>query len=163
MERFCYVYCLYDKTECKVRYIGVTLNLSKRFWKHKNCNREERLKRHHKSRWVAKCKDLGMKVLFVGPEKDCYKLEVELIAKYKSKHRLTNMSSGGDKPNPTYLYGGMNGRAVAVLQYDLKGNYIQEFSSCIEAGKHVGVHRTSISDCINGRSKKSGGYVWRKK
>lgn len=163
MERPCYVYCLYDKAECKIRYIGVTLNPKKRFTDHKYSNNRHYLKKHHKTKWIAKCKELGMKILFVGFEKDCYALEVELIAKYKKKKRLTNMSEGGENPNPTYLYGGANGRAVAVLQYDLDGNFIAEFSSCKEAAVHVGVHRTCISDCVNGWTKKSAGYIWRKK
>lgn len=163
MERPCYVYCLYDKAECKVRYIGVTLNPKKRFTAHKYSNNVDSLKKYHKTKWVAKCKELGMKILFVGSEKDCYALEVELIAKYKNKKRLTNMSSGGETPNPTYLYGGANGRAVAVLQYNLAGKFIAEFSSCKEAADYVGIHRTCISDCVNGRIKKSGGYIWRKK
>lgn len=163
MSRPCYVYGLYDKGECKIRYIGVSLNPKKRFVTHKYCDKKDHLKKYHIARWVSKCKELRMKILFTGTEDECYALEVKLIAKYKNKRKLTNMSAGGEKPYPTYLYGGANGRSIAVLQYTLGGEFIKEFSSCQEAGDSIGVHRSSISDCVNGYTKKSGGYIWRKK
>lgn len=61
----------------------------------------------------------------------------------------------------------------AIKQFDKDNNYIQTFSSTVEAGKWIyennkcsslnsGV-RSHISDCANGKRKSAYGYVWRYK
>ena len=46
-----------------------------------------------------------------------------------------------------------------VLQYDLKGNFIKEWNSIIEAKREVG--DIKISECCKGKRKSAGGFVWR--
>lgn len=45
-----------------------------------------------------------------------------------------------------------------VAQYDLKGNFIKEWDSIKEAQETLNINH--ISDCINGRRNKAGGYKW---
>ena len=49
----------------------------------------------------------------------------------------------------------------AVVQYDINGNYIAEFESIAQAEKQT--NGKSISECVVGRKKTSGGFVWRYK
>jgi hypothetical protein len=44
-----------------------------------------------------------------------------------------------------------------IIQYDLKGNIIKEFSSLKEAKLQFGGH---IDRCLKGKGKKAGGYFW---
>jgi hypothetical protein len=54
-------------------------------------------------------------------------------------------------------------REVAVLQYDLEGNFIAEYKSLSEAERQVGVKRNYILHNCTGRNKTSGGFVWKYK
>lgn len=50
-----------------------------------------------------------------------------------------------------------------VVQYDLDGNYIAEFSSIREAVRAMGGVSNSISGCASGKRKTAFGYIWRYK
>ena len=43
----------------------------------------------------------------------------------------------------------------------VEGILIERYSSITEAAKSVGILHSSISSCCNGKTKTSGGYVWR--
>lgn len=66
-----------------------------------------------------------------------------------------NITLGGE--------GGVSWNSLPVIQYDLDGNYIQEFLSCQHASVCTGIGRHNIGDCANGITKQSGGYQWRYK
>lgn len=46
-----------------------------------------------------------------------------------------------------------------VSQYDLNGNFIRSWSSIKEAKETLCI--SGISQCVNGRHKSAGGYLWR--
>ena len=48
-----------------------------------------------------------------------------------------------------------------VLQYDLQGNFIKEFSSIANAQRKTNVRH--ISCVCNGKRKRAGGYIWKYK
>lgn len=48
-----------------------------------------------------------------------------------------------------------------IDQYDLQDNFIQSFSSVIEASKQLNIERRGISACLKKRYHKSGGFKWR--
>jgi hypothetical protein len=54
-------------------------------------------------------------------------------------------------------------RAQSILQFDLKGNFIKEYPTILEAEKHVNTNCSSISTCARGKYKTAGGYQWRYK
>lgn len=66
-----------------------------------------------------------------------------------------NITLGGE--------GGVSWNSLPIIQYDLDGNYIQEFLSCQHASVCTGIGRHNIGDCANGITKQSGGYQWRYK
>lgn len=48
-----------------------------------------------------------------------------------------------------------------VLQYDINGQYINEYQSLAEAAKKVGLKNSShISSCCNNKRETAGGYKW---
>lgn len=56
--------------------------------------------------------------------------------------------------------------SLSILQYDLDGNFIQEFSSILEASFHYINSKkwdSGISKCCKGILKKSHGYIWKYK
>lgn len=55
---------------------------------------------------------------------------------------------------------GMAHRKRAVIVKDLEGNIIGKYSNIREAAHKYNANETSISNCLNGRSKTSGGKKW---
>lgn len=52
---------------------------------------------------------------------------------------------------------------IAVLMLDLKGNYIAEYDSILEASIHTNIAKQNICKCCKGVRNTAGGYVWRYK
>lgn len=50
-----------------------------------------------------------------------------------------------------------------ILQYDLEGNFLEEYQSISLASKTLKINSSGISNCANGYSKKSGRYIWKYK
>lgn len=48
-----------------------------------------------------------------------------------------------------------------VLQYTIKGAFINTFDSIKTAAEETGLYRTSISKCCSGVYNSAGGFVWR--
>lgn len=47
-----------------------------------------------------------------------------------------------------------------IRQYTLDGQFIAEYDSLVDASKETGILKTSICNCLKGRSKNSGGFLW---
>ena len=48
-----------------------------------------------------------------------------------------------------------------VVKCDLSGNEVEKYKSVTEASLINNISRTAISNCLNGLSKKSGGFIWK--
>lgn len=48
-----------------------------------------------------------------------------------------------------------------VLQYDKLNNFLLKHNSINEAHRNTGILAKSISNCLRGKSKTSGGFIWR--
>lgn len=52
-------------------------------------------------------------------------------------------------------------KSKLVYQYDLRGNFINEFPSTKEVFRSTGICRPNVVACCNGRLKSAGGFIWR--
>lgn len=52
---------------------------------------------------------------------------------------------------------------LAICKYDLNMNFLEEFKSVTEAAVSTNGNRASISCALTGRTKTSGGYIWKYK
>lgn len=50
-----------------------------------------------------------------------------------------------------------------VLQYDLNDNFIKEWDSIASASKELNIRSNNIVTCCSGKSKSSGGFIWKYK
>jgi group I intron endonuclease len=67
----------------------------------------------------------------------------------------------GNNPPGTYDPKSFNDKKP-VLQFDLYGNFIAEYSSATEAAKAVGLkYINSITKCCNNKQHTAGGYCWK--
>lgn len=207
MDNRCFLYCLFDKDSCKIRYIGVSIQPEQRFKNHQYESKNISTSNLGKSKWLNTVKELGYKILFSGTEEECYKKEIEIITKYKKKKNLVNSTVGGDKPPKLneldrdlyiqtvnkisdkaknrkvssetkekmsesqkkisreylklYHAGKNNPRAYKVAQYDLENNLIKVWDYAKEAIKELKLDPSAISNCVKGRQKTAGGYIWK--
>jgi hypothetical protein len=206
MDNICFLYCLFDKKDCRIRYIGVSVQPEQRFKNHQYESKNPSTSNLGKSKWLKTVKELSYKILFSGTEKECYQKEIELIFKYKKKKNLVNSTVGGDKPPklneldpihynktiskisekaknrkvsditkqkmsethkkipPIWLEskGCKNGRAYSVNQYDLNGNFVKKWDCAKDAINELKLNKTAITDCLKGRQKTAGGFIWKK-
>ncbi len=52
-------------------------------------------------------------------------------------------------------------KGKSIEQLDQFGFFIKKYGSTIEASEITGIGRSSIKECVNGRSKSAGGFMWR--
>ena len=85
---------------------------------------------------------------------------------HKKLHReqMRNRSKIGGKIGGKITgkkYGAINGkkRSIPILQFSKDGTLIKEWQSVCEAGRQLGI--AHICNCLKGRRKSAGGFVWR--
>lgn len=64
-----------------------------------------------------------------------------------------NITIGGE--------GGVSWNSRPVVQFDLNGEYVNEYLSCAHAAVETKIQRHSISNCARGVAKTAGNYQWR--
>lgn len=140
-------------------YIGQAIDLEKRYKKHcKNIND----KSHNEDFYIG-LREFGLSnfdysILEEFDEFDQNKLnelEIYYIEKYNAM-----------KPNGYNMVpGGTNGAGLAkgkpVQQYDLKGNFIAEYSSAHQADYATGINYSSICACCRGEITHTKQYQWK--
>ena len=59
--------------------------------------------------------------------------------------------------------GAINGkkRSIPILQFTKDGELVKEWPSLSEAYRQLGILQSTICDCLKGRYKTAGGFVWR--
>lgn len=55
-----------------------------------------------------------------------------------------------------------NPRGISIGQFTESGMLIAIYKSTCEAARQTGLSRGGISHCVNGRTKLSGGFIWKK-
>ena len=53
-------------------------------------------------------------------------------------------------------------KRYVIEQCSLDGTLLNIFNTIVEAGEKTGISQSAIWCCVNGKTKKSGGYMWRK-
>lgn len=175
LERIC-VYAHYYDNEDKPFYIGQG-KLSRAFVFNKSLRNKQ---------WVYKVKDLSkvkVEILYIDiSEEDSINLEKQLISKYgridNNTGYLVNENDGGKnsqfgkdnyfynqhfngKDNPNYgnKYE-LNPLSIPVIQIDIFGNIIKEWSSSTEAAEIGGFSMQCIIQCCKGKRHIHNNYQW---
>lgn len=48
-----------------------------------------------------------------------------------------------------------------VYQYDLQGNLIAQYNGYANASRATSIHKSAIANCVYGKTKTAGGYIWK--
>lgn len=100
LNRCWYIYALVDPRNEEVRYVGWTLNVTKRLQGHVSCSRTG-AEKTHKSNWIKSLLEIGlsprMDILESGSGDGWGEAETRWIQHYRDlSHSLTNIASGGE-------------------------------------------------------------------
>lgn len=154
------IYKLIDPNTNKIRYIGKTKNLQKRYYHHCSlaaCNKEDT----HRSNWIKsllldKQKPI-IEVIEFCNEYNWQEREIYWIKYYSDKYDLCNHTIGGDggKGFPRY-------KKFKIYQFDKTGKLINSFNSTKEASILTNTPFEGIKKCIRGHYKTSNKYHWSK-
>lgn len=81
------------------------------------------------------------------------------IMSVETREKMSQVRKG-KKPFWLKKAGSENGRAKAVVQKTLNGDFIKIWKCAIEATKSLGIRRCSICDVCKGRRSHGGGFLW---
>lgn len=93
-----------------------------------------------------------------------YKVDNTDYKQSKTISTIGGISVHKKHPNLAYKWGKNTPNSVRekrrkpVLQFDLNGNFIAEYPFQIWVKHNLGI---SISNCLKGRTKTAGGYIWK--
>lgn len=159
-----YIYALVDPRDEMVRYIGKTICPSKRLSSHIN---ESKKYKHHRAKWIRSLLKEDMKPIFkilkICPLSEFTIYESEFIKFYKSD-KLTNSDesgSGNINRKREIIENAIDKIRKKVYQFDLDGNYIQEFKSTRDAARRMNTLHSHISRCCNGIIRHTGGFIYK--
>ena len=96
---------------------------------------------------------------------DDNKLEINHIDSNKANNKLENLEWVTHKQNMEHasINKLFKDRRKGVLQYDIFGNFIKEWSSIKEAGETLHISCGNISNCCRGKYKQTKNYIWKYK
>lgn len=143
------VYCIFFTGSDKV-YYGSTRNFKRRKREHKS----DLLKGGHANPILQNLYDKhGKENMIVEEIAQCpkeyqYKLEQWFITTQQPNINISLLARGCHVPSD------------GVTQYDLSGNFLNEYSSAREASRQSGVTLTGILKCCKSKINMSGGFMW---
>lgn len=81
----------------------------------------------------------------------------------KTDNRVENIEYCNSRYNSNY--GSRNERVakskfIPILQFTKEGKFVKKWNSAIQVSKELGIKRNNICNCLKGRSKTAGDYVW---
>jgi len=151
-----YIYTLYRKNI--PFYVGKTFN------------KPQKREREHRHKYGN---DIVLEVLDEIKENECKFWESYWIEQFKIwGFNLLNQNKGGGGPQKHSIYSRnkiSNNRKnkcfIPILQYDLDGNFIKEYSSVREANIKIANKfiSSSIGMCLKGKLNTAYGFIWRYK
>jgi hypothetical protein len=98
-------------------------------------------------------------------EKTREKIKNKAIGRKASEDTKKKMSETHKKNktgNWLEVKGHKNGRAFKVFQYSLEGIFIKEWECAKYATDFYNINKTGITDCLKGRQKTAGEFIWKK-
>ena len=161
-----YDYLIDEHGNIKSLITGKMLKLTvfKNGYKCVSLRKDSKTKKHYVHRLVAKT--------FIENTHD--KRTVNHIDGNTLNNHVSNLEWLTDSEQQYHAYdklsrtNGMKGKEnygsfIPIVQLDMNDNFIAEYRCIKDAVKATGLERRAIGNCVNGKSKTSGGFKWKRK
>jgi len=94
---------------------------------------------------------------------DIYNVNPDIISKVidqrgKKSYRATYLFSSKEKANSFEFKKTI--KIIPISQYTLNGEFVAEYKNQAEAFNMTQISQSSISNCVNDKSRQAGGYMW---
>jgi hypothetical protein len=113
------------------------------------------------------CKSYNNK-LFFNKTKKYYGYNLMVVGRYnhhhseETKQKMRN-SSLGKKKSKEHVHNGTLTKYKAIIQYDLEGNFINEWLGASYVRDKLGYNQGNITAVCNGKRSTAHGYIWKYK
>lgn len=108
---------------------------------------------------------IDMNLYFNRPASELIFVTRSMHWKLHREMRSNSGKTGGKIVGKIYgkKYGAINGKknAIPIIQFTKSGELVKEWPSLIEAGRQLRISHGNICNCLKGRYKSAGGYIWR--
>lgn len=81
----------------------------------------------------------------------------------EKRKNILKQANTGRKQSKEEIQKRTEKQKIKILQYDLEGNFVREWSSMREAANELNIYESGINACVNGKSKFSRGFIWKRK
>lgn len=133
-------------------YIGQSIEIEKRWQKHLSAKDDFVI---HRALHKYGKENFSFQII-----EECNLLDLDEKEKYWITYYNSLVPNGYNM-----IQGGSNGAGFAkgkkVLQYSLKGEFLEEYSSANQASLITGIDHWSICACCRGEYQQAGGYQWK--
>jgi hypothetical protein len=143
------------KLKMSLYHIGHKRNLGK---KH-SLETKQKISRNSKGKSISNETKLKTSISMKGKkwtEEHKQKISKALLGKPKSEQHKLNMM----KNRKNVIDGVKLSNSKIVIQFDLEGNFINQWASASEAKE---IYKGDIHACCSGRQKTAGGFIWKYK
>lgn len=154
-----YIYSLKDPITNKIRYIGKTTNIQKRYYYHCS-NYHLNNENTHRSNWIKSLKNQNLKPIIEIIEEceNWQEREIYWIKYHKDLgYDLCNHTIGGDGGKGFSQY-----KEFKVYQYDKSGKLLNIYNSTREASLLTSTKLADMQKCLRGLYKTANNYHWSK-
>jgi group I intron endonuclease len=114
---------------------------------------------------LGKPKSEAHKANMRGPKSEEHKKNISIAKQQITEETKKKISESktGKKHTTEHIRNIVESKQKPILQYDLQGNFIKEWSGTKIAALHLGCDPTTITANLRGITKKGFGYIWKRK
>ena len=158
-----YIYYLADPRNGEVKYVGRTVNLKSRLKNHLNKAKNKGTRRVN---WITSLRSEGVKPSLIVVDKvplgegrfwEKFWISQFLVWGFDLLNYLGGKDGLSLVNETTFVEGHHGDKVVGVNK---EGKVVYRFDNCTIASSVVGLHPSSINNCVNGVEKTSAGLVW---
>lgn len=140
--------CYNENDQSYVRYGGVGICVSERWWSLSNYIHDISTKENYDKLMLEPTKwHIDKDTL--SPDNRCYSNETTIIISNSDNIRERNQRRGNPRP------------PIKITQYTKSGVFVSDFNSMLEAEDATGIKNGNISQCCSGKRKTAGGFTWK--
>lgn len=171
--KFSGIYCIINLVNQK-RYIGSSKNISQRLWCHRaNLRHNKHENKHLQNAWNKYGEDMFQYFVLekcdeeILIEREQFYIDTlnpeynQMLKVVKPEYSVESRKKLSETRKKLFIAGLLQKtKCKKVYQFDLDGNFIEEYESIHEAARQLNCSVSHLSECLNGALKQFHGFQW---